>query len=196
MASTANGRAIDPSAAVNLAFQDHRSRMKARPLEGTGYEILLAAVGEQVTQNLHLRAFVIGHYRVGILTVPELAGPAVDSAGLSGQVAGEVVHEPSHGLGVGDEEQEMNVVAEDDRCNDLHAGPLGGAGEDGSCQLVELTVGGQEEAGLEAPVSDQDQGSTEGYESNRLFHDNSFHSWKRAKGVGIAHLFGKNGEFF
>jgi hypothetical protein len=87
------------------------------------------------------------------------------------------------------------MVAQYQGDHDLDPGPLRGASEDGLGQPVEPAFGSEQVAGLKAPMGDEDQGSAEGNESNRLMHTVSFHSFKKEKGAGIAHRFAKKSEF-
>src|SRR6185369_6023449 len=88
----------------------------------------------------------------------------------AGEVGGEVAHEFGELLSVVDPGQKMHMVRRDDVAEEPDVVEALGAAEDAEGDVIEGVAGGEEEAALDGPAGDLDQGAAFWDESDRSGH--------------------------
>jgi hypothetical protein len=105
-------RPVEPGAANGAPRQQRIGRARARPVAWPAYEVLLAAVAEDVEQPLDLGRLLVRHENGLVPPPPELLSPPDLSTDLPRQVRVQVVHEGGEPIRSRNREQQMEVVGE------------------------------------------------------------------------------------
>jgi hypothetical protein len=117
---------------------------------------------ENVLQSLDLGSGLVADHDRLVPPGPDLVPPADPAPELAGEVGAQVAHEVGELAGVVDVQLQVKVVggkgerAEADRVHPL------GAGQDADDDVVELRAGAKEEAAVDRPAGDLDQGTAFG----------------------------------
>src|SRR4029077_5284846 len=101
---------------------------------------------------------------------PDLISPPMEAADLPRDVGAHVPHESGELEGVVDVEQEMEVVRREGVTTAADFVETLGSAEDAHDDLVERPAGPKEEAALEGPAGDLDQGAAVGDEAKLSAH--------------------------
>lgn len=107
-------RTVKPLTSESLPLGKSPRRMDPRPVPRPGYESLLAAVREQVSETIDLRSLFLADDNRLIPASPDLFFPIVESTHFSSQVGIDVIHETRQLKSVLYTQKKMVVVGEED----------------------------------------------------------------------------------
>ena len=154
--------AVVPVAGERLAVDDLADAVEARPFPEVGDQILFDAVSQNVPEPRDLHLLLVADRDRLVATVLDLPRPASEPAHLSRQVRVEVADEPREPSGVlGEQDHVVMVRQRAERHKVDRIEPLGPA-EDAGGDVVELRAGPEEQASLQGPAGDLDQGASVG----------------------------------
>src|SRR6185295_10331171 len=173
LAAVAGGEflcAIEPGSLQGLAGQQSVDAMDAGPILRSCYQVLLAAVGEDVQEPLHLCRLLGADGDRLIAPCEHFVAPAGQSADLASQLREEVAHEAGKLLAIGGPSQDMQVVGQEDESRELDAvaalGPCQGSQDD----LVEQKAGPEQEAALDRAAGDVEESAPFGSMTESASH--------------------------
>ena len=154
--------AIVPVAGQRLAVHDLPDAMKARPFPEAGDQILFDAVSQNIPKTRDLHLLLVTDQDRLVAPVPDLPRPAGEPAHLPRQVRVEVTYESREPLGVLGPDDHVVMVRQRAEGHEVdRIEPLGPA-EDAGGDVVELRAGPEQQAPVQGPAGDLDQGASIG----------------------------------
>jgi hypothetical protein len=132
---------VVPGAAKVSPLSQCSSAVDAGPVERAMNETFFAGLGEDVAEASHQGRLLVADLDGPVSTTPELLAPAVEAAGLLGEVGFEVLHEAGELVRSIESREEVEMVGEEGSCVDVNViSPLG-ATENADQNIVELSSG-------------------------------------------------------
>src|SRR3954447_8594667 len=151
-----------PGAGERLAVRELPDAVEPRPFPELGDKIFFNAVPEYVPESRDLRLLLVTDRDRLVALPPDLPRPTREPAHLPGQVRVEVAgkfRKPLRILGPDDEVIVVRQQAVEDQLDRIE--PLGPA-KDARGDVVELRAGPEQQASLQGPAGDLDQGASIG----------------------------------
>ena len=154
--------AVVPGTGERLAVDDLADAMDSRPLPETCHQVLLDPVTEDVLQPRGLRLLLAADHDRLVAPLPDLARPAGEPAHLPRQVGIEIADELREPFRILHPEDAVVVVRNRDEGHEVdRIEPLGPA-EDAGGDVIELQAGPEQQASMQGPAGDLDQGASVG----------------------------------
>ena len=144
----------------DLPLRQGLDAVDAGPILRVLDEIFFDPVAEDVSQALDLRLLLLADQDRLVAPPEDLLPPAGDPADLAGDLRVEVTHEPGELPSVVDLQDEVEVIRGEEReGTDAHRVAALRPGEGPEDDRVQLRAGAEEEAAVERPAGDLDQGA-------------------------------------
>lgn len=158
--------AVEPGAGERLAVHDLANAVEPRPLPETGHQVLFDPMAQDVLQSRNLRLLLAADQDRLVAPLPDLARPAGEPGHLPRQIRVEVAGEFGQPLRALHEEEGVVMIRDRLEGHELdRIEPLGPA-EDARGDVVELRAGPEQQAPVQGPAGDLDQGA-EGCQQKR-----------------------------
>ena len=162
--------AVVPGAGERLAGHDLADAVESRPFPEAGRQIFFDAMAENVPEARDLRFLLVADHDPLVAPLPDLPRPAGEPAHLPRQVRVEVADESRESLRVLHPDDHVVMVGQQDEGHEVdRIEPLGPA-EDAGGDVVELRAGPEQQASLQGPAGDLDQGAVIGDEAKFASH--------------------------